>query len=314
MLVVDVSASGNFGSTTQSKRELAAEVACLLAFSAIRNNDKVGLLLFTDRVELFIPPKKGRSHTLRLIREILFFEPQARGTEPALALDYLNNIVTRRAVVFFISDFQAPDFDPLEMQMSILCHGIGFLPMEHGLRSQCHFGLSIFAAEEFHDIAPPVDYSLISPWLVFLIAFVVLSLLGLAVWFFARRRKPPLPPKLPREIALEELERISRQIKRMSPYQFSIRASDILRSYVTQQYGLLATRQTSIEFLTALAKASPFSADEKSLLEDFLNRCDLIKFARYEATSADSRLLLDEAIRFVGGGQLATVCLVAGKQ
>lgn len=110
MLVVDVSASGNFGSTMQSKRELAAEVACLLAFSAIRNNDKVGLLLFTDRVELFIPPKKGRSHTLRLIREILFFKPQGRGTEPSLALDYLNRIVTRRAVVFFISDFQAPDF------------------------------------------------------------------------------------------------------------------------------------------------------------------------------------------------------------
>ena len=110
ILVVDVSASGNFGSTTQSKRELAAEVACLLAFSAIRNNDKVGLILFTDRVELFIPPKKGRSHTLRLIREILFFEPQGRGTEPVLALDYLNNIITRRAVVFFISDFQAPDF------------------------------------------------------------------------------------------------------------------------------------------------------------------------------------------------------------
>ena len=110
MLIVDVSASGNFGSAAQSKRELAAEVACLLAFSAIRNNDKVGLLLFTDRVELFIPPKKGRSHTLRLIREILFFEPAGRGTDPALALDYLNKIVTRRAVVFFISDFQAPDF------------------------------------------------------------------------------------------------------------------------------------------------------------------------------------------------------------
>src|SRR5947209_11035324 len=110
MLIVDVSASGNFGSATQSKRELAAEVACLLAFSAIRNNDKVGLILFTDRVELFIPPKKGRSHTLRLIREILFFQPQGRGTDPALALDYLNKLVTRRAVVFFISDFQAPDF------------------------------------------------------------------------------------------------------------------------------------------------------------------------------------------------------------
>src|SRR2546423_11831952 len=110
VLVVDVSASGNFGSVAQSKRELAAEVACVLAFSAIRNNDKVGLLLFSDRVELFIPPKKGRSHTLRIIREILFFEPIGRGTDPALALDYLNKIVTRRAVVFFISDFQAPDF------------------------------------------------------------------------------------------------------------------------------------------------------------------------------------------------------------
>jgi uncharacterized protein (DUF58 family) len=110
VLVVDVSASGNFGSVAQSKRELAAEVACLLAFSAIRNNDKVGLLLFSDRVELFIPPKKGRSHTLRIIREILFFEPAGRGTAPALALDYLNKVVTRRAVVFFVSDFQTDDF------------------------------------------------------------------------------------------------------------------------------------------------------------------------------------------------------------
>ena len=110
VLVVDVSASGNFGSVAQSKRELAAEVACVLAFSAIRNNDKVGLLLFSDRVELFIPPKKGRSHTLRIIREILFFEPVGRGTAPALALDYLNHVVTRRAVVFFISDFQTGDF------------------------------------------------------------------------------------------------------------------------------------------------------------------------------------------------------------
>jgi uncharacterized protein (DUF58 family) len=110
MLIVDVSASGNFGSTSQSKRELAAEVACLLAFSAIRNNDKVGLLLFSDRLELFIAPKKGRSHTLRIIREILFFDPVGRGTKPAAALDHLNKIVTRRAVVFFISDFQTEDF------------------------------------------------------------------------------------------------------------------------------------------------------------------------------------------------------------
>jgi uncharacterized protein (DUF58 family) len=110
MLIVDVSASGDFGSTSQSKRELAAEVACLLAFSAIRNNDKVGLLLFSDQLELFIAPKKGRSHTLRIIREILFFEPGGRGTDPAAALNHLNKIVTRRAVVFLISDFQARKF------------------------------------------------------------------------------------------------------------------------------------------------------------------------------------------------------------
>src|SRR2546423_14784770 len=108
MLIVDVSASGNFGSAAQSKRELAAEVACLLAFSAIRKNDKVGLILFTDRVELFIPPKKGRSHTLRLIREILFFQPQERVTRPALALDSLTKVGRRRPVVLFISEFQAP--------------------------------------------------------------------------------------------------------------------------------------------------------------------------------------------------------------
>jgi uncharacterized protein (DUF58 family) len=110
MLVVDVSASGDFGSVHLSKRELAAEVACLLAFSAIRNNDKVGLVLFSDHVELFIPPKKGRIHTLRLIREIVYFEPKGRGTLPATALDYLNQVVHRRSVVFLISDFQAPDF------------------------------------------------------------------------------------------------------------------------------------------------------------------------------------------------------------
>jgi hypothetical protein len=167
--------------------------------------------------------------------------------------------------------------------------------------------LVMLAAEEFHDIAPPVDYSLIPPWLVFVIAFVALSLLGLIVWLFLKRRKPPVPPKLPREIALEELEQVSSEIERISPYQFSIRVSDILRKYVTQQYGLPATRQTSIEFLSALAKTPSFSTEEKSLLEDFLNRCDLIKFARYEATTSDSELLLQEAIRFVKGGQLAAV-------
>mgnify|MGYP001426009639 CR=1 FL=1 len=110
MLVVDVSASGSYGSVESSKRELAAEVASILAFSAIQNNDKVGLILFTDEIELFIPPKKGRLHTLRLIREMLYFEPRRKGTDIAQAIDYLNKVVSRRAVVFLVSDFLAGDF------------------------------------------------------------------------------------------------------------------------------------------------------------------------------------------------------------
>lgn len=110
MLVVDVSASGEFGSVKLSKRELAAEVACVFAFSAIRNNDKVGCILFSDHVELYIPPAKGRGHALRIIREIMFFEPKGKGTDVAGALVMLNRVMHRRAVVFVLSDFQAPDF------------------------------------------------------------------------------------------------------------------------------------------------------------------------------------------------------------
>ena len=165
-----------------------------------------------------------------------------------------------------------------------------------------HLGL---AQQPFHEIAPPVDYSFVPTWAIFLASFVGLCLIGLIVWLFSRRRKPALPPKTPQEIALEELESIAAEIENTNPYQFSIRVSDILRRYVTNQYGLPVTRQTSIEFLSSLAKAASFSANEKSLLEDFLNRCDLIKFARYEATSADSQLLLEEATRFVKGEQLA---------
>jgi hypothetical protein len=167
--------------------------------------------------------------------------------------------------------------------------------------------VSILAAEEFHDIAPPVDYSLIPPWLVFAGTFLALTIVGLVIWLIARRQRPE-SPQSPRNRALEALERMQDQINRLNPYQFSIHVSDILRHYVTEEHGLPVTRQTSVEFLNALTEAPQFSSDEKSLLEDFLNRCDLIKFARYEATSADSKLLLEEATRFVKGGQqLATV-------
>ena len=106
LLVVDVSASGNFGSAGQSKRELAAEMACVLAFSAIRNNDKVGLILYSDDVEEYLPPKKGRRHVMRVVREILFFEQKGRGTNTVKALDFANNLLRRKAIIFLISDFQ----------------------------------------------------------------------------------------------------------------------------------------------------------------------------------------------------------------
>ena len=108
MLVVDVSGSGLFGSREQSKRELAAEIASVLAFSAIRNNDKVGLLLFTDDVEKFIPPRKGRSHVLRVIREVLYFEPKRRGTDLAHALEFMGRILPHKAIAVVISDFLLP--------------------------------------------------------------------------------------------------------------------------------------------------------------------------------------------------------------
>jgi uncharacterized protein (DUF58 family) len=109
--LVDVSLSERFGSGPQEKAELAAEFSAVIAFSAIRNGDKVGTMLFTDRVEKYIPPKKGKSHVLRLIREILDFRPQHRGTDLEAALGFLAKVLRRRATVFLISDFIAADFE-----------------------------------------------------------------------------------------------------------------------------------------------------------------------------------------------------------
>jgi len=105
VLVVDISASGDFGSTERTKREFATEVAGTLAFSAMRNGDKVGLLLFTDEVELFLPPRKGRRHLLRVIREALVFRPRRKGTSVQSALAFLNHVVHRRSIVFLVTDF-----------------------------------------------------------------------------------------------------------------------------------------------------------------------------------------------------------------
>lgn len=111
VLMVDASSSGYFGSTSKLKNEIAAELCAVLSFSAIKNNDKVGLIIFTDRIEKFVPPKKGKKHVLRVIRELLCFKPQRNSTDIELGLAYLNRVITRRAVVFVVSDFLSGGFE-----------------------------------------------------------------------------------------------------------------------------------------------------------------------------------------------------------
>ncbi|MDI6794291.1 MAG: DUF58 domain-containing protein [bacterium] len=111
MLLVDSSGSQHFGTRDKLKAEIAAEISSVLAFSAIKNNDRVGLISFTDQIELFIPPKKGSSHILRLIRDIIYHEPEGKGTDIKIALEYLNDVIKRKAVVFLISDFKSSEFE-----------------------------------------------------------------------------------------------------------------------------------------------------------------------------------------------------------
>lgn len=111
MLLVDASSSGEFGTVKQMKGEIAVEICALLAFSAIKNKDRVGLIIFTDKIEKFIPPKKGRKHVLRVIRELLYFHPEHNQTDISVALTYLRNVVNRRSVVFVVSDFMAKGYE-----------------------------------------------------------------------------------------------------------------------------------------------------------------------------------------------------------
>jgi uncharacterized protein (DUF58 family) len=111
MLLIDASASGAFGSADKMKSEIAAEISALLAFSAIKNNDRVGAILFTDRVEKFIPPRRGNSHVLRVVREVLFYKPEHRGTRIQKAIEHLNLVVHKRSVVFLISDLLDQGFE-----------------------------------------------------------------------------------------------------------------------------------------------------------------------------------------------------------
>ena len=111
MLLVDVSASGNFGTKNQFKRDLITELSAVLAFSAIENNDKAGVILFSDKIELFIPPKKGKTHILRIIRELVNLEPKGKGTDINAALRYFNNMIKKRCIAFVISDFMASGYE-----------------------------------------------------------------------------------------------------------------------------------------------------------------------------------------------------------
>ncbi|NNC82108.1 MAG: DUF58 domain-containing protein [Flavobacteriales bacterium] len=116
MLLIDVSASDDFGTQVMTKRDMITEISAVLSFSAIQNNDKVGVIFFSDQVEKFIPPKKGRSHILKIIRELLDFRPESRGTDIGEALRYLNNVVKKRSIAFVLSDFQDNSYrDPLKI-------------------------------------------------------------------------------------------------------------------------------------------------------------------------------------------------------
>ena len=111
MLLVDISASGDFGTRKQFKRELITELCAVLSFSAIQNNDKIGVIFFSDRIEKFIPPKKGKSHILRIIRELIDFQPEGKGTDIGLALRYFTNMIKKRSISFLISDFLGKGYE-----------------------------------------------------------------------------------------------------------------------------------------------------------------------------------------------------------
>jgi len=157
---------------------------------------------------------------------------------------------------------------------------------------------------EIKDIAPPIDVFPYPTWMVVLALAGILAVLAAAAWGVVRwlRSRPAPPPPTPREIALAGLNKARAQVDALDPYAFSILVSDILRAYVSGHYQLQARQQTSPEFLAAIAESPRFSESDRELLLVFLEKSDLIKFARIDASFADSAQLLDEAIRFVEGG------------
>jgi DNA topoisomerase VI subunit B len=161
------------------------------------------------------------------------------------------------------------------------------------------------APEEIKDIAGPVDVWPYPMWMMLTAAALALAVLGVVAWLVVRwlRARPAPPPPTPRSIALRELEKLRTQVNAADPYAFSFPVSDVLRSYIGAQYRLHAREQTSPEFLAAISRSPKFSDADRSLLAGFLEHCDMIKFARIDATASDSAKLLDSAIAFVEGGR-----------
>ncbi len=159
------------------------------------------------------------------------------------------------------------------------------------------------APPSIHDIAPPLDPPF-PLWLKIAIGVGIFTLLVLAIWGGVRlaKRKPVVPPITPRAAALRELEQLRAQVQTLAPYDFSIAVSDVLRRFVDAQFLLRAGKQTSPEFLASIQQSTAFSDGDRRLLADFLERCDLIKFARVDANSANSEALLESAVAFVQGG------------
>lgn len=161
------------------------------------------------------------------------------------------------------------------------------------------------AAPDLRDIAPPVDVFPYPPWMVAVAALLAALVLGAILYAIVRHlrnRPPPLPPS-PQSIALRELRALQQRVKHSTPYDFSIAVSDVLRRYVSAEYRVHAVEQTSPEFLAAIANSVKFSEHERQQLAEFLERCDLIKFARIDADSGDSERLIESAFRFVEGGK-----------
>jgi Domain of unknown function (DUF4381) len=158
---------------------------------------------------------------------------------------------------------------------------------------------------EIRDIAAPVDVFPWPLWMVLVAIAVVLLIIGLIafgiVWYV--RRRPAGPPPSPRMIAMRDLELLRTQIETLDPYVFSVKVSDVLRSFVEAQYGLRATHQTSPEFLASLSESREFSDNDRDLLAQFLERCDLIKFAHIDASTTDSAILHERAMAFVQGAR-----------